>query len=286
MKNYYLKIKIVIALFALIALGIFLRLVFLGKLVLPQVYFIGPIKIHYYGLIMAVAVIAGFYLAWKRREQYQLSEKSAEDIMFWAIIGGFLGGRLYHVVSSFNFYMRHPIEIVAVWNGGLSIYGAVFGGLIALLVLRYLSPRPLALSSLLDWLTPSLVLGQIIGRFGNLFNYEAFGYPTNLPWKMFVPLQFRPALYQGFNFFHPFFLYEILGNCLILFFLIKISKKPGPGQLFFCYLLLYNILRFGLEFIRVDSTFLGPVRLNAVVSLILVVISVYAICRNYCRKPA
>lgn len=129
---------------------------------------------------------------------------------------------------------------------------------------------------ILDWLAPSVVLGQIIGRFGNLFNYEAFGYPTNLPWKMFVPKNFRPVLFQNENFFHPWFLYEILGNLIILFLLFKvISKKyknSSPGYIVFFYLLLYNSLRFCLEFLRVDSTFIDSFRLNALVSLALVII--------------
>jgi phosphatidylglycerol:prolipoprotein diacylglycerol transferase len=131
--------------------------------------------------------------------------------------------------------------------------------------------------NLLDWLTPSVILGQIIGRFGNLFNYEAFGYPTNLPWKMFVPQMFRPLQYASSTFFHPWFLYEVLGNLITLFLLLKILplkyKKSSPGFIVFFYLLLYNSLRFVLEFLRIDSTFIGWVRLNAAVSLLLVFVS-------------
>ncbi len=136
---------------------------------------------------------------------------------------------------------------------------------------------------LLDWLAPSVLLGQIIGRFGNFFNYEAFGYPTNLPWKMFVPEYFRPSEYISALYFHPLFLYEALGNTFIflglLYFFranrIKKSAKPVPaGALFFSYLILYNVLRFALEHLRIDSTFLVySIRLNALVSGFLVVLS-------------
>ena len=260
----------------LLFLALFLNKVFSGSLILPQTFLIGPLVIHYYGLIMASAVAASFYLAIKRAPKYGVELKQAEDLLFWLIIGGFIGARLYHVLSSFNYYYIHPSDIIKVWNGGLSIYGAVIGGLITLWVYRKLSTSHYSLLTLLDWLAPSLALGQIIGRFGNFFNYEAFGYPTGLPWKMFVPLQFRPQGFESFNFFHPFFLYEALGSLIILILLLKFIKSKNPGTLFFSYLLLYNILRFGLEFLRIDSTFIHAIRLNAAMSFILVVCSAAA----------
>lgn len=278
--------------FIFVALVIFLPVVFSGRLILPQLFNVGPLSIHCYGLIMALAVASGFYLAISRVNKYGIEPKKAEDLLFWLAIGGFVGARLYHVLSSAPYYYAHPGDIIKVWNGGLSIYGAVIGGFIVLWLYKRLSTNHLALSTLLDWLTPSLILGQIIGRFGNLFNYEAFGYPTNLPWKMFVPLQFRPGLYQRFNFFHPFFLYEALGNVLILVFLIKVieprSAKATQGKLFFSYVLLYNALRFGLEFLRVDSTFIYNFRLNAVVSLCLSALAGGALIylkRNHAKIP-
>lgn len=249
----------------------FLSEVFSGQLILPQAFSLGPLAVRYYGLIMALAVGAGFYIAIRRAPKYGIDPKKAEDLLFWLVIGGFIGARLYHALSSAPYYYLHPADIIKVWNGGLSIYGAVIGGFIVLLLYKRLSTKHLALSSLLDWLTPSLILGQIIGRFGNLFNYEAFGYPTNLPWKMFVKKSFRPIQFQNEIFFHPWFLYEALGNLIILFVLLKIIepkyKKSLPGFLGFFYLLLYNALRFGLEFLRIDSTFIHNFRLNAVVSL-------------------
>lgn len=266
-----LVLAIIIAVFFVVAY--FLQLIFSGRLILPQTFRLGPLVVHYYGLIMALAVASGFYLAIKRAPKFGLTIKQAEDILFWVIISGFLGARLYHVLSSIGYYSQHPIDVLKVWNGGLSIYGAVFGGLIA--VWFFATSYKLQATSLFDWLTPSVILGQIIGRFGNLFNYEAFGYPTNLPWKMFVPEMFRPLQYVQAAFFHPWFLYEALGNLIVLILLLTLEKrrKLFPGALFFFYLLLYNSLRLALEFLRIDSTFLGAVRLNAAVSLFLVLIS-------------
>jgi phosphatidylglycerol:prolipoprotein diacylglycerol transferase len=274
--------------FATIILGFILGLVLLidqvfsGSLILPQVFSIGQLSVHYYGLTMALAVGAGFYLAIKRAEDFGITKTWAEDFLFWIIVGGFIGARFYHVLSSFEYYLQNPVDIFKVWNGGLSIYGALLGGLF---VIWFFADKILHLKSnilnLLDWLTPSLLLGQIIGRFGNLFNYEAYGYPTNLPWKMFVPEQFRPEVFVTASYFHPFFLYEVLGNVLILGLLLYYgARETGKarifskaGALFFSYILLYNSLRFCLEFFRIDSTFIGVLRLNAVTSLALVLLS-------------
>lgn len=265
--------------------AVFLSFVFSGQIILRQYFHIGPLVIHYYGLIMALAAWAGFYLAIKRAPKFGIEKKFAEDLLFWLIIGGFIGARLYHVLSSFDYYRLYPADIIKVWNGGLSIYGAVFGGLITLWILFRLnkdSPWPGGLHGprgilvALDWLTPSVIVGQIIGRFGNLFNYEAFGYPTNLPWKMFVPTGFSPDRYHNSHFFHPWFLYEQLGLIIILI-IIGVSEKSEKRHLFLWYLLLYNVLRFGLEFLRVDSAFLGGFRLNVIVSFMLAIIASLAL---------
>jgi phosphatidylglycerol---prolipoprotein diacylglyceryl transferase len=283
--------RFVTILILIIFLGYFLTSVFSGSWVLQQSFGVGPVTIHYYGIILALAVLGAFLLAKKRREEYGLEEKQAEDIIFWTIIGGFVGARLYHVISSVGFYLNNPTDILKVWNGGLSIYGAVIGGAIVLILASKIFNLKSSILNLLDWLVPSLLVGQIIGRFGNLFNYEAYGYPTNLPWKMFVPEQFRPAQYQNFNFFHPWFLYEVLGNLFILVIVLIVSKRAfsqagegdngSAGKVVFLYLLLYNVLRFCLEFLRIDSTFISGFRLNAVVSLIVFLIAAGVLFRKW-----
>jgi phosphatidylglycerol:prolipoprotein diacylglycerol transferase len=272
MKKYLIIGIIIIA-----GLFFFLRTVFSGQLILPQTFQLVPLTIHYYGLIMALAAAAGFWLAARRVRKFGIEPKQAEDMLFWVILGGFIGARLYHVLSSFGYYLVHPIDIFKVWNGGLSIYGAVLGGILTLWILKKFIIHNSSFLNLLDWLAPAALLGQIIGRFGNLFNYEAFGYPTDLPWKMFVPQMFRPVQYISSAFFHPWFLYEALGNAVILFFLLKMGKPKHPGKVVLFYILLYNSLRFCLEFLRIDSTFIGGLRLNAVVSLVLILIAVFGL---------
>jgi len=280
------KYKIPIV-FLLIGLVYFLSQVFFGNWILPQGFFLGPIEVRYYGIIIALAVAVGYYYAVKTSTKYQISPKQAEDLLFWVIIGGFIGARIYHVFSSFNFYLQNPLSVFQVWNGGLSIYGAVLAGLLSLIVYKKLYNFQLSTFNLLDWLTPSIILGQIIGRFGNLFNYEAFGYPTNLVWKMFVPIEFRPVGFLGFSFFHPWFLYEVFG-LIIIFLLLKIiiQKRLGNinGSLFLTYFLLYNVVRFFLEFSRIDSVFIGNMRQNAVASLVFAVLACFAFIFIFLKK--
>lgn len=268
----------------LLALGLYY--VFSGSVVLPQLFSLGPLNVRYYGLTMALAVGAGWWLALRRAPQFGVTTAQADSLLQWLVLGGFMGARLYHVASSWQYYWQFPLDIFKVWQGGLSIFGALLGGFVVIVLLTFkqrhhLVPRvqsynlQLTTYNYLDWLIPSVVLGQIIGRFGNLFNYEAFGYPTKLPWKMFVPEQYRPPEFLQDSFFHPLFLYEALGNVLVLCVLLRVfrGRRQYAGSLFFLYLFLYNALRFVIEFWRVDSTFLwGIIRLNTLSSAVLCVV--------------
>src|SRR5205823_6124909 len=118
-------------------------------------------------------------------------------------VAGFLGARIYHILTALGYYRAYPSEIFAIWHGGLSIFGAMIFGSLALVAYLHFSKSLLQIWKVLDWLAPSVVIGQAIGRFGNLFNYEVYGYPTNLPWKMFVPPQFRLPPYELAAYFHP-----------------------------------------------------------------------------------
>jgi phosphatidylglycerol:prolipoprotein diacylglycerol transferase len=252
----------------------FIAKIFSGQWILQPSFNVGPISIRFYGLCVAAGVLAGWVLAKKRAASHGIPEEKVDDIIFWLVVGGFIGARLYHVISSAGYYSSHPSDIIKVWNGGLSIYGAMFGGV--LVVFWLAKTYNLKTNVLLDWLAPSVLLGQIIGRFGNFFNYELFGYPTTLPWKMYVPEALRPEAYASTNYFHPLFLYEVLYNVVVLFLLFYLIRKYKlkPGGVFFFYLLLYNAGRFFLEFMRIDSVFYHTIRVNAVVSLVLVLTAV------------
>lgn len=247
---------------------------FSGDVTIPQSFGFGKFQIKFYGLLLALGALAGYWLAMRRREVYRISTDKADSIIFIAIVGGFLGSRIYHVVSEVGFYLQHPAQIIAVWNGGLSIFGAAIGSILAIyLYWNYvLKKNETIFLNLLDWLTPSVIVGQIIGRFGNFVNYELYGYPTALPWKMFVPQMFRLPPYELNQFFHPLFLYEAAGSVIILVLVLKLKMRIG--MLFLTWLLLYNVMRFFLEFLRAGSIVYGGIRVNAVVAAILAILAV------------
>lgn len=260
----------------------FVYQVFKGNIVLSQSFRLGPLAVHYYGVCMALAVGVGYYLLQRLALYYGKKLSELDSLFFTLVVSGFVGARLYHVLSSLSLYLHHPLQMLAVWNGGLSIYGAVFGGFLGLTVYVYRTHGRVnmhTLFSYLDLLTWPLIAGQIVGRFGNLFNYELYGYPTSLPWKMFVPSAFRASGFLDQSYFHPLFLYEALASALVFLLLWTIfpphKAHAGTfGKLFFSYLLLYNMVRFGLEFLRIDSIFIGQLRVNAAVSLALALVSV------------
>lgn len=270
----------------LVLLAGLLAQVFSGHWILPQAFQVGPLTLHYYGLTMAAAVLAGLLYARKTAPDFGFSPELAENLALYLVPVSFVFARAYHVMSSFGYYRLHPLDAVKVWQGGLSIYGAVLGGAVVLLLARKIFRLQTRTLNLFDWLAPAVLLGQIVGRFGNFFNYEAYGLPTGLPWKMFVPPDFRTAGYSEQAYYHPWFLYEALGNLVIFWLLAKYFKKHGPGSLFFGYILLYNIWRFCLEFIRIDSVFVGNIRQNAAVSLALVFVGIFGLVMSRGRQNA
>lgn len=240
--------------------------------VLPQAFSLGPVVIHYYGITMALAVLAGWWLANYRAGVFGLSSEYLDKLFVRLVIGGFVGARVYHVFSSWAYYLQYPLEIVQVWHGGLSIFGALGGAFVVLFIYQRLHSLKVSFLQLLDLLALPVLLGQIIGRFGNLFNYEALGGPTNLPWGLFVPASFRPESFKDFAFFHPFPVYEQVLNLVCLLVLLRFEKrfKLAPGAVFFGYLFLYGGVRFSLEWLRTDSVLLwGQVPVNAVTSLLM-----------------
>ena len=284
MQNHNLKFKIGLLVFGLL-MFLFLSQVFSGRLILPQTFSFSFVSIHFYGLIMALSVLVGYFYATWSAPRFGFTKEQTENLILYIVPICFVSARLYHVLSEFGYYKNHLGEILQIWQGGMGIFGVMFGGAIGLIILNKTLNLKSSVLNLYDWLAPAVLLGQIIGRFGNLFNYEAYGYPTNLPWKMFVPENFRPIEYAGFSFFHPWFLYEVLGNVVIFLgilyfvrkrkvqnFSIDKAENSNFGALFFSYILWYNALRFVLEFLRIDSTFSGQYRLNAVISLALVIL--------------
>lgn len=215
------------------------------------------VDVYWYGILMSLAILIGIFVILKVRDKYfkEISTDTICDISFLLILFGLLFARAYYVVLDHQYFLRHPFEIPAIWNGGIAIQGAIVGGIIAGYV--YSKEHNLSFLRLADLFSFGLVTGQIIGRWGNFFNSEAFGLPTNLPWKLYIPYPLRPLEYRGFEYFHPAFLYESILNIIVLIILFTILKKnenkQKNGIIFFTYLILYSIVRLCVETIRLDS---------------------------------
>lgn len=254
-------------------------------------YQFGPLVIRWYGLLIASAVLIGLtlsrFLATRRGVKPQL----IESLMIWLVIAAIPSARLYYVLFEWQTYSQHPDQILQIWKGGIAIHGAVIGGTIAALIFARL--KQVSFWQLTDLVAPSLVLGQAIGRWGNFFNSEAFGRPTTLPWKLYIPINRRPPGYESFDYFHPTFLYESLWNLavfsllLTLFFrMLKLRHPPRLGTIFLVYLVGYSLGRFWIEGLRTDSLMLGPLRIAQLVSLIGVALGCLGLGWLYVRRRA
>jgi phosphatidylglycerol:prolipoprotein diacylglycerol transferase len=245
---------------------------FAGKLSIPSEISFGNYAIRLYGVTLALAILAGYLIARNNSWRFGISKNEIDDIAFWLTIVGILGARIYYVAFEWNMYSSDYSEIYKIWHGGLSIYGAILAGIIYIVL--YARKKAYSVYQLLDLITLSLPVSQAIGRFGNFFNQEAFGVPTNLPWKMYVSVINRPSQYSQNAFFHPAFLYEVIWNLIVFFILVKFLRgKVKPGVLALSYIALYSFGRFFIEGIRIDSSYLLGLRVDQITALIGIVIA-------------
>ncbi|MGH2524453.1 MAG: prolipoprotein diacylglyceryl transferase [Anaerolineales bacterium] len=249
---------------------------------------LGPLYLRFYGLILVTGAFLGSYLASVEARRRGENPEQVWDGIIWALVGGIVGARIWHIFTpppsmvaqglTTEYYLTHPLDAIAVWNGGLGIPGAVAGGLLGVyLFTRY---KKLNFPLWADIAAPALALGQAIGRWGNFVNQELYGAPTNLPWGLNIDLLYRvPGYADPALKFHPLFLYESLGCLLICIALLYLARRYAgwlkPGDLFLIYLLMYPTLRFFLEFIRLDSSELFGLNANQALMLVMVVVAAF-----------
>lgn len=247
---------------------------------------IGNIHIHWYGICIACAFLMGSFICSKYAQEKGENPSYFFDLSTYILILGIICARLYYVVFNWQYYSHNLLDIFKIWQGGLAIHGGIIGGLIAgILFTRY---KKLSFIKYCDITAIGLVLGQAIGRWGNFFNSEAFGTPTDLPWKLYIPLDKRPETFLQYEYFHPTFLYESLWNFIIFLFLFFVLRKvvKKEGIVFFSYLGLYSIGRYFIESLRTDSLlFLDYFKTAQIVSLICLTISIVAIIIIIRKKP-
>ena len=249
----------------------------------PDGFLIGTFKIYFYSILIVIGVLAVVWMSIAEAARRKLNTEYVWDMVPWLLVAGIIGARLWHIltpsasmgVTAF-YYFQLPLEIFATRKGGLGIPGAVLGGAIGLYL--YTKRKNLDFLVWVDIIAPGLALAQAIGRWGNFFNQELYGGPSNLPWAIFIDQTHRMREYINVAYYHPMFLYELLWNLFNMFLLLylgrKYIKKLLPGDLFFVYLIIYPIGRFLLEFIRLDPSYVGGVNAN---QLTMVVVGIGAI---------
>jgi phosphatidylglycerol:prolipoprotein diacylglycerol transferase len=235
----------------------------------------GPVVVRWYGILMALSIIVGLWLGHREAKRQGLP---AEDIISagqWAILAGLVGARLYEVAFNWDYYGHYPAKIIAVWEGGLAMHGGLIVGPLVGAWLAYRWRLPILRG--LDVAGPSIVIGQAIGRWGNFFNEEAFGRPTDLPWKLYISPSHRPPGFTQYDYFHPTFLYESLWDLAVFLVLVLVLRKrfrDTPGAVFFAYIGLYSIGRFMIEGLRLDSFWIGSIRVPQAASVVGVLVAI------------
>jgi len=248
---------------------------------------LGPLYIRFYGILLMSGALAGGYLATLEMKRRGHDPEMVWDLLVYLIVGGIIGARLWHVLTpppssieqgfTTQYYLTHPLDALAIWKGGLGIPGTILGGLVAM----YLYTRAHGGISFLEWTdiaAPSLALGQAIGRWGNFFNQELYGAPTNLPWKIFIDPAHRLAGYENSAFYHPLFAYESilnLANMLLLLWLMRRYRAARKlGDVFNVYLIVYPLIRFSLDFLRLDASQVFSLNINQALSAVVGVCAV------------
>ncbi|MCE5034014.1 MULTISPECIES: prolipoprotein diacylglyceryl transferase [Staphylococcus] len=238
----------------------------------PIAFELGPISVHWYGIIIAAGILLGYFIAQESIKRIGFDKDILIDIIFWSAIFGFIVARIYFVIFQWPYYAQHPIEIPMIWYGGIAIHGGLIGGFITgIIVCRQKNINPFQIG---DVIAPSLILGQGIGRWGNFMNHEAHGGPVSKSFleNMHIPDFIINNMYIDGQYYHPTFLYESIWDILGFVILITLRKHLRIGDTFALYLIWYSIGRFFVEGLRTDSLMLtSDIRVAQLMSVLLIV---------------
>lgn len=268
-------------------------------------FYIGTFFVHFYGIILMSGALVGGWLASREAKRRGHDPDIIWDLLIYLIIGGVIGARLWHVFTPaesalvmdpvsgqlVNPYFAggsiHIVDILNVRSGGLGIPGAVIGGALALFL--YTRKHGLDFLEWADIAAPSLALGQAIGRFGNFFNQELYGAPTDLPWKLYIDPSHRHPAFASVEYYHPLFAYEALFNLLNLFLLMWATRKyegrSKKGDILLIYLIFYPVVRFLLEFLRLDPAMVGSININQAFMAVIAVSAAVTLVWRHRTRP-
>lgn len=241
----------------------------------PVAFSIAGLDIRWYGILISAGVVLAIIISYVRAPKHQIDPENVLDAAIWLLPFGIVGARAYYVLFSWEMYKNDLPEIFNIRAGGLAIHGGLIFGILGVFIMTRI--KKVDFLALLDLFAPAVALAQSIGRWGNFFNSEAYGTPTNLPWAIVVSGQKV----------HPTFLYESIW-CLLLFIFLLIVDRRGAfkGEIFSLYGMLYSFERFFVEALRTDSLYIGPFRQAQVISVCIFIFSLilFIVCRSRARK--
>lgn len=240
---------------------------------------LGFFQIKWYSFLIFISLIIGIYLITKEAKRFKISEDYITNLIFWTVIIGFIGARLYFVAFNWNYYSAHLDEIYKIWEGGIAIHGGILFG--ALFIFLYTKKYKVNTLKILDIIAPALLLGQAIGRWGNFFNAEAYGSATTLSFlkTLHLPQFIINGMYINGTYYQPTFLYESIWNLLgvIVLLIFRRRKYTKIGNIAGLYLMWYSLGRFFIESLRMDSLMFGNFKIAQLISLVLFLIGLLII---------
>lgn len=240
----------------------------------PVAFNLGPLSVRWYGIIIAIGILLGYFVAQRALVKAGLHKDTLVDIIFYSALFGFIVARIYFVIFQWPYYAENPGEIIKIWHGGIAIHGGLIGGFIAgVIVCKIKNLNPFQIG---DIVAPSIILAQGIGRWGNFMNHEAHGGPVSRAFleQLHLPNFIIENMYINGQYYHPTFLYESIWDVAGFIILVNIRKHLKLGETFFLYLTWYSIGRFFIEGLRTDSLMLtSNIRIAQVVSIILILVS-------------
>ncbi|MBE9223167.1 prolipoprotein diacylglyceryl transferase [Cyanobacterium stanieri LEGE 03274] len=255
----------------------------------PILFELGPVAVRWYGFLIAMAVIIGLFIAQNLAKRKNIDPEMIGDLVLWLVIGALPCARIYYVLFEWERYAGRPGDMIAIWQGGIAIHGAIIGGTLATVIFARIKKQ--SFWGLMDVVMPSLILGQAIGRWGNFFNSEAFGVPTDLPWGLYIPPHRRPMEFLTFEYFHPTFLYESVWNLMVFVLLMALffwglrrKNNLKTGTLVFVYLITYSLGRVWIEGFRTDSLMVGDWRVAQIISVSAIALGLFGLFWLYIAK--
>lgn len=241
----------------------------------PVAFNFGPLSVRWYGIIIAVGILLGYFVAQRALVKAGLHKDTLVDIIFYSALFGFIAARIYFVIFQWPYYAENPGEIIKIWHGGIAIHGGLIGGFIAGVIVCKV--KNLNLFQIGDIVAPSIILAQGIGRWGNFMNHEAHGGPVSRAFleQLHLPNFIIENMYINGQYYHPTFLYESIWDVAGFIILVNIRKHLKLGETFFLYLTWYSFGRFFIEGLRTDSLMLtSNIRVAQLVSILLILISI------------